>query len=118
ADDIHTEIGVVCRNIRRLLRETGNGTWQYVPREGNMAAHIMAHTETRWNEREVWLDRPPMILVDQLILDNVAVTSDQFYTDSIKKKKKEYRRSINPIFTYSFCYSFTSTFHMFVRTFH
>ncbi|CAI0561002.1 unnamed protein product [Linum tenue] len=58
ADDIHAEIGVVCRNIRKLLRETGNGTWQYVPREGNMAAHIMAHTETRWNEREVWLDRP------------------------------------------------------------
>ncbi|CAL1382138.1 unnamed protein product [Linum trigynum] len=76
AENIHTEIGVIFRNILRLLQDVGNGVWQYAPREGNMAAHIMAHTETRWNEREVWIDRPPMILVDQIMLDNVTADSD------------------------------------------
>ncbi|CAI0417654.1 unnamed protein product [Linum tenue] len=75
ADSIHTELGIICRNITRLLRETGNGAWQYAPREGNMAAHLMAHVKTRWTEREVWYDRPPLIIVDQIELDDVAATS-------------------------------------------
>ncbi|CAI0458261.1 unnamed protein product [Linum tenue] len=54
----------------------GQGSWQYSPREGNKAAHIMSHSETRWNESMIWFDRPPMFLVDQIVLDNVTTTSD------------------------------------------
>ncbi|CAI0428531.1 unnamed protein product [Linum tenue] len=72
AENIHTEIGIVCRNILKMLRETGHSSWRYWSREGNKAAHIMSHSETRWNESMVWLDRPPIFLVDQILLDNVT----------------------------------------------
>ncbi|CAI0476924.1 unnamed protein product [Linum tenue] len=75
AEVINSEIGVICRSIRRLLEESGTGTWQHVGRDGNNAAHIMAHTETRWNECIVWMDNPPFFLVDQLQLDNVTANT-------------------------------------------
>ncbi|CAI0384948.1 unnamed protein product [Linum tenue] len=53
----------------------GSGSWIFTPREGNMAAHIMAHSATDWNDQIVWLDSPPTFLVDQLELDNVASVS-------------------------------------------
>ncbi|CAI0467202.1 unnamed protein product [Linum tenue] len=51
----------------------GSGSWMFTPREGNMAAHIMAHSTTSWNDQIVWLDNPPTFLVDQLELDNVVL---------------------------------------------
>ncbi|CAL1386824.1 unnamed protein product [Linum trigynum] len=76
AERIRTEKGVICRNIRRLIGQMGEVSWQYAPREANVAAHIMAHVETIWNERSVWVDRPPIILLDQLNLDNVILPAD------------------------------------------
>ncbi|CAI0435220.1 unnamed protein product [Linum tenue] len=76
AGSIHTEVGIICRNIRKLLGEMGQGSWQFSPREGNKAAHIMCHSETRWNESMIWFDRPPMFLVDQIESDNVTATPD------------------------------------------
>ncbi|CAI0460771.1 unnamed protein product [Linum tenue] len=58
-----------------LLDEMGQVSWQYSPREGNKAAHIMSHSETRWKESVIWFDIPPIFLVDQIVLDNVTATS-------------------------------------------
>ncbi|CAI0402249.1 unnamed protein product [Linum tenue] len=63
AGNIHTELGIICRNIQRLL-------------ETNKAAHIMEHSNTRWGEAEVWFDRPLILLIDQLSIDNVTASSD------------------------------------------
>ncbi|CAI0464803.1 unnamed protein product [Linum tenue] len=46
-----------------------NGTWHHIRREANMAARIMAHAEKKWNECVVWLDRPPVYLIDRLQMD-------------------------------------------------
>ncbi|CAI0436937.1 unnamed protein product [Linum tenue] len=74
-DSIHTELGVISRRIINLLQETSSGRVDimHARREANNAAHIMAHSETRWDSREVWIDRPPIFLVDQLILDDATV---------------------------------------------
>ncbi|CAI0398823.1 unnamed protein product [Linum tenue] len=70
------EVGVLCRSIRRLLSDIGNGRWRHICREANEAAHIMAHAESRWNESLVWFDRPPNYLVNQLQLDSVTASTD------------------------------------------
>ncbi|CAL1388014.1 unnamed protein product [Linum trigynum] len=72
AKQIESEIGVVCRSIRRYLEESGLGSWQHIHREGNMTPHCMADSKSRWDERVVWVDSPPSFLVNQLVLDNVA----------------------------------------------
>ncbi|CAI0383231.1 unnamed protein product [Linum tenue] len=72
AAGIQTELGVICRNISKLLEETGGGTIQHVSRKANEAAHIMAHVRTLWDRAEVWFDRPPLILLDQLKIDDVT----------------------------------------------
>ncbi|CAL1389644.1 unnamed protein product [Linum trigynum] len=69
-----SEVGVLCRNIRRLVDER-QGSFSHVYREANEAAHILAHARTRWDERVVWLDRPPICIVDQVSMDNVAADS-------------------------------------------
>ncbi|CAI0428684.1 unnamed protein product [Linum tenue] len=74
ANSDQTELGVICRNIKRLLQELGDGGCRHVYRTANAAAHIMAHTRTRWNETEIWFDRPPMNVIDQLELDSVMAT--------------------------------------------
>ncbi|CAI0390384.1 unnamed protein product [Linum tenue] len=71
-----SELGVVCRNIRRLV-EDRRGSFSHTYKEANEAAHIMAHARTRWDERIVWLDRPPIYLVDRIKLDDVAANSVQ-----------------------------------------
>ncbi|CAI0550533.1 unnamed protein product [Linum tenue] len=53
-----------------------DGTWQHCPRTANNAADLMARSETRWNERCVWVDSPPIFLVDQLKLDAVTTLTD------------------------------------------
>ncbi|CAI0445712.1 unnamed protein product [Linum tenue] len=58
------------------MKMTGNGSWQHCPRSGNVAAHMLAHSKMRWNEREVWIDRPPVFIIDQLQLDCVTASSD------------------------------------------
>ncbi|CAL1369231.1 unnamed protein product [Linum trigynum] len=60
-----TKVGVVCRSIWRKLQQ-GNGSCRHIPREATGAAHIMARALTNWGERIVWLDRPPVCLIDQL----------------------------------------------------
>ncbi|CAL1368489.1 unnamed protein product [Linum trigynum] len=69
--EVETEVGIVYRNIKNLLGEFENGSLRHVSRKANEAAHIMAHTMTRWNRAEVWFDRPPLNLLDQLVIDNV-----------------------------------------------
>ncbi|CAI0406611.1 unnamed protein product, partial [Linum tenue] len=69
ASSIRTETGIVCRSIRSKLEVLNNGCWKFIQREGNAAAHIMAHRKTRWNETMVWWDTPPDFLADQLLLD-------------------------------------------------
>ncbi|CAI0404812.1 unnamed protein product [Linum tenue] len=76
ADRDWTEFGLVCRSIKRILGEIGGGEIKHVYRTANAAAHIMAHVKTRWDEVEVWIDRPPMVLLDQLELDNVMASHD------------------------------------------
>ncbi|CAI0419073.1 unnamed protein product [Linum tenue] len=71
-----TEFGVVCWSIHRLLEETGDGECKHVSRTANEAAHIMAHLDTNWNVSEVWFDRPPICLLNQLELDSVMVDHD------------------------------------------
>ncbi|CAI0453651.1 unnamed protein product [Linum tenue] len=75
-EEQHDEVGVLCRSIRRLLFASGQGGWKHISREANEAAHLMAHTETRWNERVVWVDQPPVFLIDQLLQDNVTASID------------------------------------------
>ncbi|CAN0876047.1 hypothetical protein LINGRAHAP2_LOCUS11081 [Linum grandiflorum] len=72
-----SEIRVICRSIRRLLDEFDSAQIQHCSREDNKTAHIMAHSEARWNYRVEWVDRPPIYIVYQLILDNVTVYSEQ-----------------------------------------
>ncbi|CAI0465370.1 unnamed protein product [Linum tenue] len=73
ADRIHTEVGLISRRTVSFLRDNGLDVMhiRHVRRQANNAAHIMAHSETRWDCREVWLDRPPVFLVGQLRLDDV-----------------------------------------------
>ncbi|CAI0465151.1 unnamed protein product [Linum tenue] len=70
-----SEMGIICRNIKKLLRRPGSaeGAISHIRREANQAAHIMAHSKTNWEMREVWLDRAPVFLLDQLRLDDVAI---------------------------------------------
>ncbi|CAI0422062.1 unnamed protein product [Linum tenue] len=77
AETIHTELGTICQSIRRLLDSIPGGSIEHVSRKANEAAHIMAHSETRWNMAEVWFDRPPIFLVDQLRLDDVVMPINQ-----------------------------------------
>ncbi|CAI0381072.1 unnamed protein product [Linum tenue] len=60
--------------MSKYLRDTGseNDRISHVKRTTNSAAHIMAHSKTNWESREVWIDRLPIFLVDQLVLDNVT----------------------------------------------
>ncbi|CAI0422492.1 unnamed protein product [Linum tenue] len=51
----------------------GNGSWRHCPRITNEVAHLLAHEETNWNERMVWLERPPAFVNDQLRVDFVSV---------------------------------------------
>ncbi|CAI0493327.1 unnamed protein product [Linum tenue] len=76
AEEVETELGIVCREVRKRLESIG-GIMRHVCRDPNAAAHIMAHSKTRWDEAEVWFDRPPIFLVDQLSLDNVTTSIDQ-----------------------------------------
>ncbi|CAI0552116.1 unnamed protein product [Linum tenue] len=66
------ETGVLCRSISLYVKSSGAGRWQHICREANIAAHVMAHVETRWDERMVWIDDPPTCLIYQLQLDNVT----------------------------------------------
>ncbi|CAI0461851.1 unnamed protein product [Linum tenue] len=59
-----------------MMRELGGGNYKHIKREANEVAHKMAHSMTNWEERQVWLDRPPVFIVDQIKLDDVAATSD------------------------------------------
>ncbi|CAI0448465.1 unnamed protein product [Linum tenue] len=52
----------------------GDGGYRHVYRSANAATHIMAHMKTRWNETEIWFDRPPMSVIDQLELDSVMAS--------------------------------------------
>ncbi|CAL1359509.1 unnamed protein product [Linum trigynum] len=54
----------------------GNGTWNHVRRTANEAAHLMSRSATRDLEAIVWLDRPPVFLIDQLQHDNVTASTD------------------------------------------
>ncbi|CAI0424872.1 unnamed protein product [Linum tenue] len=76
AHEVQTEVGVVCRKIRKLLLEAGGGDWKYANRKANEAAHVMAHTRTSWDETVIWFDRPPVFLINQLQLDDVTVSVD------------------------------------------
>ncbi|CAL1374304.1 unnamed protein product [Linum trigynum] len=76
AASIHTEIGVICRNIRHIFNEIGQGSWNHVRRMANEAAHIMAHSRDLSSNAIVWLDNPPPCLVHQLQLDNAMADSD------------------------------------------
>ncbi|CAL1381117.1 unnamed protein product [Linum trigynum] len=42
----------------------------------SMAAHIMAHCDMSWDSPVVWVDSPQNFLINQLILDNVTISSD------------------------------------------
>ncbi|CAI0476738.1 unnamed protein product [Linum tenue] len=53
----------------------GDSTWRHVRRQANMAAHITAHSDISLNSPVVWVDSPPHFLVNQLMLDNVTVSS-------------------------------------------
>ncbi|CAL1410544.1 unnamed protein product [Linum trigynum] len=72
---VQTELGTILRNIKRLATETGGGQVQHVSRKANEAAHIMAHTKARWDIADVWFDRPPLNLLDQLASDDVTSLS-------------------------------------------
>ncbi|CAI0546106.1 unnamed protein product [Linum tenue] len=74
-DEAISELGVICRSILQKLKQPGGsgGIISHVRRETNNAAHIMAHSESRWDMREVWLDRAPIFLLDQLRLDDVTI---------------------------------------------
>ncbi|CAL1355132.1 unnamed protein product [Linum trigynum] len=74
AEAIHSEIGIICRRTVRFLEDNGLDVAhiRHVRRQANNATHVMAHSETHWDCREVWLDRPPVFLIDQLQLDNVT----------------------------------------------
>ncbi|CAL1378187.1 unnamed protein product [Linum trigynum] len=50
AERSRIEKEIVWRNIRRLLEQLGETSWQQAPREANVAAHTMAHVKTIWNE--------------------------------------------------------------------
>ncbi|CAI0424981.1 unnamed protein product [Linum tenue] len=50
------------------------GFVRHVPREAIGAAHVMAHSETRWDLAEVWFDRPLVFLLDKLKLDDVLAS--------------------------------------------
>ncbi|CAI0386761.1 unnamed protein product [Linum tenue] len=54
----------------------GENTWRHARRQANMAAHIMAHSDISWNSPVLWVDSPTHFLVNQLILDNVTISSD------------------------------------------
>ncbi|CAI0449047.1 unnamed protein product [Linum tenue] len=73
-EEDYTETGIICRRIVELLQASGSSkaSIEHVRRTANNAAHIMAHSETHWECREVWIDRPPIFLVDQLLLDDVT----------------------------------------------
>ncbi|CAL1411892.1 unnamed protein product [Linum trigynum] len=70
------EIGRICTSIRQKLAAGHNRSIQHVKRTANSAAHLMTECETHWNSPVVWVDRPPMILIDQLRLDDVPTISD------------------------------------------
>ncbi|CAI0393623.1 unnamed protein product [Linum tenue] len=74
AAEVDNEVGLICINLSKYLRDTGseNDRISHVKRMANNSAHIMAHSKTNWESREVWIDRPPIFLVDQLVLDNVT----------------------------------------------
>ncbi|CAI0513911.1 unnamed protein product, partial [Linum tenue] len=76
AETLQTEIETICRSIRRLLVESGTRIWQHVKRNQNVAAHVMAHSETNWDSSLVWVDRPPIFFIDQLRLDAVTMSCD------------------------------------------
>ncbi|CAI0392555.1 unnamed protein product [Linum tenue] len=71
----YTELGTIVLNIRKLLQGEEAGRVQHTRRNANKAAHIMAHMDTRWDETEVWFDRPPISILDLLKLDDVRLTS-------------------------------------------
>ncbi|CAI0465203.1 unnamed protein product [Linum tenue] len=48
---IETEVGVVIRNIKRMMMYLGADSYKYIKREANGAAHMMAHSMTIWDER-------------------------------------------------------------------
>ncbi|CAL1360251.1 unnamed protein product [Linum trigynum] len=49
-----TKLEVICRNIKRLLEDLGDGGCRLIYRTANEAAHIMAHLKTRWNKTGIW----------------------------------------------------------------
>ncbi|CAI0467360.1 unnamed protein product [Linum tenue] len=76
-EEVHTEIGLIGRSITNYLGGEAmiEGCIRHVRRGANNAAHIMTHSKTHWDSREVWLERPPIYLVDQLKLDDVTSIS-------------------------------------------
>ncbi|CAI0389358.1 unnamed protein product [Linum tenue] len=76
AHEIQDEVGVICRNVKRLLQGTGECRWHHICREANEAAHVMAHAMSSWNETMIWFDSPPGFLFNQLQLDDVTALTD------------------------------------------
>ncbi|CAI0474306.1 unnamed protein product [Linum tenue] len=72
AQEDQSDIGVICRSIKRSLGRNDGANWRHIPREANGAAHMITRNYTRLDERMVWLDEPPVCLLDQLKLDDVA----------------------------------------------
>ncbi|CAL1357172.1 unnamed protein product [Linum trigynum] len=71
-DEINLEIGTLCEEIRE--RAQGKEIqWRFLGREGNESAHQMARVNCRWEETEVWFDRPPIFLLPQLLKDCNAI---------------------------------------------
>ncbi|CAL1352428.1 unnamed protein product [Linum trigynum] len=66
-----TDMGIICGSIQRGIRNMGEVRVTHIGREANVAAHLMAQVNARWDERQVWFDTPPLMLLNQLLLDNV-----------------------------------------------
>ncbi|CAL1414842.1 unnamed protein product [Linum trigynum] len=70
-----TEEGVESAEVRELI-DTFAGQMQirFAGRESNKTAHILAHVQCGWDETEIWVSRPPIFLVDQLIFDSCNIS--------------------------------------------
>ncbi|CAL1413900.1 unnamed protein product [Linum trigynum] len=67
-----TEEGDECEEVKARLDELGGSvTIRFAGREANQVAHIMC----RWDDSEYWASRPPIFLVDQLILGSCNISS-------------------------------------------
>ncbi|CAL1389906.1 unnamed protein product [Linum trigynum] len=69
------EEGVGSAEVREMIDNfDGSMEIRFEGRESNKAAHTMAHIQRGWDETELWASRPPIFLVDQLILDSCNIS--------------------------------------------